>query len=109
MDNSGTADVVSFLSGVSRDQLWFKHSGNNLEVSIIGTTDKVTVKNWYVGGTVNQVEEVHTATGNVLISSQVESLVTAMSSFTPPSVGTTTLDSGTYASVLSAITTSWNS
>jgi len=109
VDTSGTTDVLSFLSGVARDQLWFKHVGNHLEVSIVGTTDKMTVNNWYVGGTVNQVEEVRTASGNVLISSQVESLVAAMASFTPPSVGTTTLDSGTYASVLSAITTSWSS
>ncbi len=109
VDTSGTADVLSFLSGVSQEQLWFKHSGNNLEVSIIGTTDKVTVNNWYVGGTVNQIEEVHTANGNVLLSSQVAVLVNAMSSLTPPPVGTTTLDSVTYQPVLSAITTSWSS
>jgi Ca2+-binding RTX toxin-like protein len=110
MDTSGTMDVLSMLSGVAREQLWFTHSGNDLEVSIIGTTDKLTISSWYVGGgsNYNQVEEVHTASGNVLLSSQVESLVSAMAGFSPPSVGTTTLDSGTYASVLSVIAANWS-
>ena len=105
---SGTADVLSILSGVTEEQLWFKKVGNNLEVSIVGTTDKVAVNNWYVGGTVNQVEQIRTATGDVLASSQVQNLVAAMSSFSPPPVGTTTLDSGTYASVLSVIAANWS-
>ncbi|TQC95085.1 hypothetical protein FK216_14990 [Moraxellaceae bacterium AER2_44_116] len=108
MDTAGTTNVLSFLSGVARDQLWFKQSGNNLEVSIIGITDKVTINNWYVGGTSNQVEVVQTASGNVLLSSQVANLVSAMSSFSPQPVGTTSLNSGAYAGVLSAITTSWS-
>jgi len=107
-DVSGTADVLSILSGVTEEQLWFKKVGNNLEVSIIGTTDKVTVNNWYVGGTANQVEQIRTATGDVLASSQVQNLVAAMSSFSPPPVGTTTLDSGTYASVLGVIAANWS-
>jgi len=105
-DVSGTADVLSILSGVTEEQLWFKKVGNNLEVSIVGTTDKVTVNNWYVGGTA-QVEQIRTATGDVLASSQVQNLVAAMSSFSPPPVGTTTLDSGTYASVLGVIAANW--
>jgi len=107
-DVSGAADVLSILSGVSEEQLWFKQVGNHLEVSIIGTTDKVTLNNWYVGGTANQLEQIRTATGDVLASSQVQNLVTAMSSFSPPSVGTTTLDSSTYASVLSVIAANWS-
>ena len=107
-DVSGTADVLSILSGVTEEQLWFKKVGNNLEVSIVGTTDKVTVNNWYVGGTANQVEQIRTATGDVLASSQVQNLVAAMSSFSPPPVGTTTLDSGTYASVLGVIAANWS-
>ena len=77
-------------------------------MSIIGTTDKVTVNNWYVGGTANQVEQIRTATGDVLASSQVQNLVAAMSSFSPPPVGTMTLDSGTYASVLGVIAANWS-
>jgi Ca2+-binding RTX toxin-like protein len=42
-------DVAQFDVGISMDQLWFTHTGNNLEVSIIGTTDKFTLTNWYLG------------------------------------------------------------
>ena len=45
---SGNTDVLSFLSGVAADQLWFRHVGKNLEVSIIGTSDSATISNWSV-------------------------------------------------------------
>jgi len=104
-ENTGTLDILS-ISGVAKEQLWFSRVGNDLEVRIIGTTDKASINNWYLS-TVNQLEEIRTVTGDVLLSSQVQNLVTAMSSFSPPPVGTTTLDSGTYASVLNAIAASW--
>jgi hypothetical protein len=40
---SGSADLLQFGVDVATNQLWFRHVGNNLEVSIIGTTDKVTI------------------------------------------------------------------
>ena len=30
---------MSFLAGVTSEQIWFRHVGNDLEVSIIGTAD----------------------------------------------------------------------
>ena len=34
-----------FDADVATDQLWFRKNGNNLEVSIIGTSDKPTMGN----------------------------------------------------------------
>lgn len=31
------------FSGVALDQVWFRHVGNNLKVSIIGTGDKLAL------------------------------------------------------------------
>ena len=41
--------IARFDAGIAADQLWFQHVGNNLEVSIIGTSDKFTLSNWYTG------------------------------------------------------------
>src|SRR6266568_4546411 len=46
---AGNTDVMQFLSGVAADQIWLRQVGNDLEVSIIGTADKATVQNWYLG------------------------------------------------------------
>ncbi|MBU1237114.1 MAG: hypothetical protein KJ634_03090, partial [Gammaproteobacteria bacterium] len=93
LDYDGTAgntDVAQFLQGVSVDQLWFRRSGNNLEASIIGTSDKLTVTNWYLGSQFH-VEQFKTADGLTLLDSQVENLVQAMAAFSPPAAGQTTL------------------
>ncbi|WP_272947477.1 calcium-binding protein, partial [Variovorax sp. JS1663] len=44
---SGNTDVLQLGPGVSMDQLWFRQAGNDLEISIIGTDDRVTVNSWY--------------------------------------------------------------
>ena len=44
----GDLDVAVF-SGVNFDQLWFRRAGDHLEVSVIGTQNRVTVESWYVG------------------------------------------------------------
>jgi Ca2+-binding RTX toxin-like protein len=98
---SGNTDVLQFLSGISSDQLWFRHSGNNLEVSIIGTTDKATLSNWYSGNPYH-VEQFKTSDGKMLLDSQVQNLVSAMAAFAPPAPGQTTL-SASYATALTPV------
>ncbi|MDO9197345.1 putative Ig domain-containing protein [Rhodoferax sp.] len=46
---AGNTDVLQFLNGVATDQIWLRQVSNNLEVSVIGTTDKATLTNWYLG------------------------------------------------------------
>ena len=43
-----------------------------------------------------------------MTNAQVAGLVSAMSSFSPPASGTTTLDPGTYSTVLSQIAVAWS-
>lgn len=98
---AGNTDVASFLEGIATDQLWFRHVGNNLEVSVIGTADKLTIQNWY-SSSANNVEQFRTADGHVLLDSQVENLVQAMAAFAPPAAGQTTLPQ-TYQSALAPV------
>jgi hypothetical protein len=76
-------DTVQFGPGITDDELWFSQSGNDLDVSLIGTTDSVVVQNWFASSAA-QVQQFETADGNVLMQSQVQNLVSAMASFGPP-------------------------
>jgi Ca2+-binding RTX toxin-like protein len=85
----GNLDTLQFGSTVRYDQLWFSHVANNLEVSVIGTNDKVIINNWYLGSQY-QVERMN-AGGRQLSSTNIENLVQAMAGFAAPSAGQTSL------------------
>lgn len=97
----GNADVAQFLAGINTDQIWLRHVGNDLEASIIGTTDKLTVENWYLG-TSHHIEQFKTADGKLLLDTQVENLVQAMAAFAPPAAGQATLPP-TYQDALAPV------
>ncbi|MBN8474837.1 calcium-binding protein [Sulfuritalea sp.] len=103
-ENDATAGIVDearFLAGIAADQIWLRHVGNHLEASIIGTTDKLTLENWYLGSNYH-VEQFKTADGKLLLDSQVENLVQAMAAFAPPAPGQTSLPTH-YQEVLSPV------
>ena len=77
---AGNTDVLQFLSGIATDQIWLRKVSNNLEVSIIGTSDKLSSTNWYLGSQYH-VEQFKTSDGKTLLDSQVQNLVSAMAAF----------------------------
>jgi Ca2+-binding RTX toxin-like protein len=103
---AGNTDVARFDATVTTDQLWFRHVGNNLEVSIIGTSDKLTMNNWYLGNQYH-VEQFKTSNGKTLLDSQVNNLVNAMAAFAPPAAGQTTLPDNYAASLSPVIAANW--
>ncbi len=103
---AGNTDVARFDAGIATDQLWFRQVGNNLEVSVIGTTDAFTVKDWYLGSQYH-VEQFKTSDGKTLLDSQVQSLVSAMATFTPPAAGQTTLPDSDAATLNPVIAANW--
>jgi Ca2+-binding RTX toxin-like protein len=103
---AGVQDILHFGDGIAADQLWLRKLGNNLEVSVIGTDDKLTLSNWYLGAD-RHIEVLQLADGRQLMDSQVQNLVQAMASFAPPPAGQTTLV-GSYATTLTPqIAASW--
>ena len=81
--------------------------GNNLEVDIIGTSDKFTLTKWYLGNQYH-VEQFKTSDGKVLLDSQVQALVQAMAAFSPPAAGQTTLTSAQQATLNPVIAANWH-
>ncbi|WP_310601125.1 calcium-binding protein, partial [Desulfobulbus sp.] len=103
---AGNTDVARFLADITEDQLWFARVGNNLEVSVIGTTDTLNIRNWYAGSQYH-VEQFQTANNKVLLNSQVDALVSAMASFTPPASGQTTLPPEHQAALAPVLAANW--
>lgn len=103
---AGNSDILRFGTGIAADQLWFRQVGNNLEVSIIGTTDKVTISGWYQSAS-NHVETLEVASGLHLLDSQVQNLVSAMAAFSPPAAGQTTLPPSYQTDLAPVIAANW--
>jgi len=98
---TGNNDIVRFLSGISVNQIWFRHVGNNLEASIIGTTDKLIISDWHLDSA-NHIERFKTSDGLTLQDDQIDNLVNAMSGFAVPDIGQTELPAD-YAAVLDPV------
>ena len=95
---TGVTDVASFAAGIAFDQLWFRMVGsgsNDLEVSVIGSSDRFTFQTWNLDSQYH-VEQFKTTDGNkTLLDSQVQNLVSAMANFSPPAAGQSTLPQST--------------
>ena len=105
--NLALMGLVLCASTIDGDQLWFRQVGNDLKVSVIGTTDSVTVDAWY-SETSNRLD-LDDGNGYTLAAENVEALRNAMASFSPPAFGETELSSSAtnYSIVITAIPTSW--
>lgn len=101
------ADVVWFDGDVAADQLWFRQVGKNLEVSLIGTSDKCTINNWFRGSQYH-VEQFRTGDGKTLTDGHVQNLVQAMAAFSPPAAGQTALPAAYQAALAPALAANWN-
>jgi hypothetical protein len=82
--NNGTAlttanGSVGFGSGVTDENLWFKHVGNNLEIDLVGTSDKITISNWYGANAGAQVQGFDA--GGLILDTQIAQLVSAMAAY----------------------------
>ena len=104
--DAGGTDRLDILAGATEDQIWLRQVGNNLELSVIGTTDRLTINGWYANPS-NRIERFRLADGQALMASQVQQLVNAMASFAPPAAGQTTLPPNYAAALNPVIAPSW--
>lgn len=110
--NLGKTDKIVFGTGIvasdsiNSDQLWFRHVGNNLEVSVLGSAEAMTIENWY-SSSAYHVEQFSTADGKLLLDSQVENLVQAMAAFAPPAAGERTLPPAYQEALTPVIANNW--
>ena len=103
---AGDGDKVVFGEGVEVDQLWFSQVGNDLLVSIIGTSNTVLVADWYLSSN-NHVAQFVTEDGATLSDADVQNLVSAMAAFSPPALGQSTLTAEEYQQLDTVIAANW--
>ncbi|MBA5869350.1 MAG: hypothetical protein GDA68_05050 [Nitrospira sp. CR2.1] len=80
-DASGTGDRLNFSAGINPLDLMLSQSANDLRIGVYGSTDQVTIANWY-GGAANQIETVQAGNGQQLLNTQINQLIQAMAGFT---------------------------
>ncbi|MFV1997293.1 MAG: calcium-binding protein, partial [Acidiferrobacterales bacterium] len=110
---------VYFGNGINIDKLWFQQNGANLQVSILGTNDSLTVEDWYplTTDTMNPedrhndddfpIEEFETSNGYELEAEKVEILVQAMAAFSPETASDGSLSPEAQAGIDIAIGSAW--
>ncbi len=99
-------DRIVFSSGINAEQLWFRNNGNNLEISLIGTNDKVSIGGWFTNSN-NHVNQITTADGKALMESQVQNLVNAMAAFGVPAGGESNLTQDQRSQLDIVISANW--
>ncbi|WP_428977407.1 calcium-binding protein [Xanthomonas dyei] len=105
-DYASNSDKIVFGDGIAADQIWLSRSGNDLVLSIAGTSDQLSISHWF-SDSGYQVDQLQTADGKVLDASEVANLVAAMSSYNAPVGGQTTLSSPEYEKLAPVIAASW--
>lgn len=98
----GGNDTMNVLAGTSANQIWLEQTSTDLKISIIGSDDSFTIKNWFTSIN-NQVENIKLADGKTLSSARVQGLINAMSQFSPPPPGSQIAPS----ELTSAIAAAW--
>ena len=70
---------LDFGPGINPNQLWLERQGRNLVIDIMGSTNRVTVQDWFANSGA-QLQQIKTSHSSVL-NSQVSQLVQAMASY----------------------------
>jgi serralysin len=101
-------DVLQFGEGITESDLWFTRSGDDLQVSVLGTTDRATLQGWYSNAGA-QLDHFELSDGSTLAATQVQQLVNAMSSFSAEPASISSLTSSQQQSVETVIAANWHS
>jgi trimeric autotransporter adhesin len=92
-DSGGTSNLFASgdrldISNATAEQLWFTRSGNDVTMSIIGTSDSLVLKNFYAGTALGsgaiekfQLKNPSSTADDTLTAANVAKLITAMSTY----------------------------
>lgn len=78
----GNLDTLQFGAGIALEQLQLQRKGDDLELSFIGTNDKITIDRWYLG-IAYRVEQLRFSDSFVLQHTLVDQLVEDMAKYMP--------------------------
>jgi Ca2+-binding RTX toxin-like protein len=108
--NSGPTGSLIYGSGIAEQNLWFIHSGNDLVIDRLGTSDSVKVQGWFTGNGSGALSEIVGGDG-AMIDSQLNQLITAMATYQSAHATFNPLTAAampTDTALQSAIASSWH-
>lgn len=98
---AGNLDRIDFGDGVTAGQIWFTRAGNDLEIRVLGGSDKLSIDGWFAAEQ-NHVELFRTLDGHTLTNDGVDVLVNAMAKLAPPPMDQVALPAS-YQQVLAPV------
>jgi Ca2+-binding RTX toxin-like protein len=84
VENDGTvgnSDLLLYGATINPLDLVLSQQANHLRIAIHGSTDRVTIQNWFSEPATAQVETIQAGNGQTLLSTQVDQLIQAMATF----------------------------
>ncbi|MCP4993566.1 MAG: hypothetical protein GY934_07250, partial [Gammaproteobacteria bacterium] len=102
----GSDDLVQYEGSITRNDLWFWQSGDDLVIYRLGSTDKITVRYWFSDPT-KRIERI-AASGAELPHSNVQVLVDAMVPYGEPASGVMSLTTEQQQVINVAIEAAWD-
>jgi hypothetical protein len=115
--SSATAGPTNILdiNAANHDQLWFKQSGKNLVIDVLGTNQEIVVQNWF-GSSSAQLQTIAGNDSYTLTTANVQNLVQAMATFSGANAGfnpaaavNTSLANAAYGETLTlAVVNAWH-
>jgi Ca2+-binding RTX toxin-like protein len=106
IDWSGN-DLIEYLDAIGHDELWFSRAGDDLNIQVLGSGDRVKIGNWFNGQ--NQIETIRAGDGFTVVQTQVQQLVAAMAAFSPPAAGGVQLPSEVRQQLEPVFAETWQS
>ena len=85
LTNTPANNDVLAIEGITRENLWLSRQGDNLVIDARGSSDSITVQDWYANA--NQKLDAIQAGSSTLYANQVDNLVSAMAAFGAPAGG----------------------
>jgi len=82
---AGNSDTLLYGATITPLDLVWSRQVNDLRIALHGTTDHVTIQNWYADPTTAQVETIQAGNGQVLLNTQVDQLIQEMATFSQQS------------------------
>ncbi|MHC8376341.1 S8 family serine peptidase [Pseudomonas sp. MDT1-16] len=103
---SGGMGELVFGKDISPDRLWFQHEGQDLQISVIGSKQEVTLHNWYAS-TPERPRDIMTGDRHRLMGNDVEHLVQAMAAFAPAAPATMTFGAAEQQVLQPVLAANW--
>jgi hypothetical protein len=85
----GNSDRLLYGDTITPLDLVLSRQVNDLRLAIHGSTDQVTIQNWYSAPTTAQVETIQAGNGQTLLNTEVDQLIQAMATLSQQNNGMT--------------------